>query len=150
MNPQELASIDIHELLPQQEPFVLIDQLCHYDEQQTITRFTVRPDHLMTEGDHLMTCALAENMAQTCAARLGYYNKYILREGIQIGFIGDIKNMAILDTAHVGDTLLTTVNVTMQLMDVTLVHATITCGERTIATADLKIALLPAAPQEAE
>ena len=138
-----LETIDIHELLPQQEPFVLIDQLCSYDEQTTATRFTVRPDHLMVEDGRLMTCALAENMAQTCAARLGYYNKYILKEGIQIGFIGDIKNMAVLDTARVGDTLLTTVTVTMQLMDVTLVHATIVCGERTIATADLKIALLP-------
>lgn len=142
MNHPELETIDIHELLPQQEPFVLIDQLCQYDDQQTVTRFTVRPDHLMVEGDHLMTCALAENMAQTCAARLGYYNKYVLKEGIQIGFIGDIKNMVITDTANVGDTLLTTVTVTMQLMDVTLVHATIVCGERTIATADLKIALL--------
>ena len=142
MTTPRLEDIDIHELLPQQEPFVLIDRLCHYDEQSTAALFTVRPDHLMVENGRLMTCALAENMAQTCAARLGYYNKYILKEGIQIGFIGDIKNMAILDAAHVGDTLLITVSVTMQLMDVTLVHATIVCGQRTIATADLKIALL--------
>lgn len=140
MTPR-LEDIDIHELLPQQEPFVLVDCLTSFDEHCTTTRFTIREDHLMVENGRLMTCALAENMAQTCAARLGYANKYIHKKDIQIGFIGAVKDMVIHDTPKVGDTLLTTINVIQELMNITLAEATIRCNDRIIAMAQLKIAL---------
>lgn len=141
MTPQ-FEDIDIHELLPQQEPFVLVDHLIWFDEQRTTTRFTVREDHLMVEDGRLMTCALAENMAQTCAARLGYVNKYILKKDIQIGFIGAVKDMVIHDTPKVGDMLVTTIDVLQQLMNITLAEATIRCNDRIIATSQLKIAMV--------
>ena len=140
MTPR-LEDIDIHELLPQQEPFVLVDCLTSFDEHCTTTRFTIREDHLMVENGRLMTCALAENMAQTCAARLGYANKYIHKKDIQIGFIGAVKDMVIHDTPMVGDTLLTTIDMLQELMNITLAEATIRCNDRIIATAQLKIAL---------
>ncbi|MBR5688713.1 MAG: pseudouridylate synthase [Prevotella sp.] len=140
MTPQ-FEDINIHELLPQQEPFVLVDHLIWFDEQRTTTRFTVCEDHLMVEDGRLMTCALAENMAQTCAARLGYVNKYILKRDIQIGFIGAVKDMVIHDTPKVGDTLVTTIDVLQQLMNITLAEATVRCDDRIIATAQLKIAM---------
>lgn len=141
MTPR-IEDIDIHELLPQQEPFVLVDRLTWFDEQRTITEFTVREDHLMVEDGRLMTCALAENMAQTCAARLGYVNKYILKKDIQIGFIGAVKDMVIHDTPKVGDMLVTTIDVLQQLMNITLAEATIRCNDRIIATSQLKIAMV--------
>jgi predicted hotdog family 3-hydroxylacyl-ACP dehydratase len=141
MTPR-IEDIDIHELLPQQEPFVLVDRLTWFDEQRTTTEFTVREDHLMVEDGRLMTCALAENMAQTCAARLGYVNKYILKKDIQIGFIGAVKDMVIHDTPKVGDMLVTTIDVLQQLMNITLAEATIRCNDRIIATSQLKIAMV--------
>lgn len=141
MTPR-IEDIDIHELLPQQEPFVLVDRLIWFDELRTTTEFSVREDHLMVEGGRLMTCALAENMAQTCAARLGYVNKYILKKDIQIGFIGAVKDMIIHDTPKVGDTLVTTIDVLQQLMNITLAEATIRCNDRIIATSQLKIAMV--------
>ena len=36
-----LRKIDIHELLPQQEPFVMIDTLTHFDMTRTVTELTV-------------------------------------------------------------------------------------------------------------
>ena len=141
MTPR-IVDIDIHELLPQQEPFVLVDRLTWFDEQRTTTEFTVREDHLMVEDGRLMTCALAENMAQTCAARLGYVNKYILKKDIQIGFIGAVKDMVIHDTPKVGDMLVTTIDVLQQLMNITLAEATIRCNDRIIATSQLKIAMV--------
>ena len=89
----ELEKIDIHELLPQQEPFVMVDTLTFFDEKETSTTFTIREDNIFVEDGFLNECAIAENIAQTCAARLGYINKYILKRGIQIGFIGGIKNI---------------------------------------------------------
>lgn len=137
----DLEQIDIHELLPQREPFVMVDKLVYFDEKTTTTSFLVREDNLFVENGRLNTCALAENIAQTCAARLGYVNKYILKRGIQIGFIGAVKDMKVIDTPVVGDVLTTTIHVLEQIMGLTLVTAVIRIGDRVVATAEMKIAL---------
>ena len=43
-NPSEdaLRSIDVHELLPQQEPFVMIGTLVHFDRKLKIGRASCR------------------------------------------------------------------------------------------------------------
>jgi len=137
----DLEQIDIHELLPQREPFVMVDKLVYFDEKTTTTSFLVREDNLFVENDRLNACALAENIAQTCAARLGYVNKYILKRGIQIGFIGAVKDMKVIDTPVVGDVLTTTIHVLEQIMGLTLVTAVIRIGDRVVTTAEMKIAL---------
>lgn len=137
----DLDQIDIHELLPQREPFVMVDKLVYFDEKTTTTSFLVREDNLFVENGRLNACALAENIAQTCAARLGYVNKYILKRGIQIGFIGAVKDMKVIDTPVVGDVLTTTIHVLEQIMGLTLVTAVIRIGDRVVTTAEMKIAL---------
>lgn len=137
----KLDEIDIHELLPQQEPFVMVDKLTAFDEKITATSLTVRADNIFVEDGWLNECALAENIAQTCAARLGYINKYILKRAIQIGFIGAIRDMTVVARPNVGDRLETVIEVMEQVMELTLVTATITCNGRQIASAQMKIAL---------
>lgn len=137
----DLEQIDIHELLPQREPFVMVDKLVYFDEKTTTTSFLVREDNLFVENGRLNACALAENIAQTCAARLGYVNKYILKRGIQIGFIGAVKDLKVIDTPVVGDVLTTTIHVLEQIMGLTLVTAVIRIGDRVVTTAEMKIAL---------
>ena len=137
----KLDEIDIHELLPQQEPFVMVDQLTAFDEKITATSLTVRADNIFVEDGWLNECALAENIAQTCAARLGYINKYILKRAIQIGFIGAIRDMTVVARPHVGDRLETVIEVMDQVIELTRVTATITCNGRQIASAQMKIAL---------
>lgn len=39
---------------------------------------------------------MIENIAQTCAARIGYVNKYILKKGIQIGVIAAVRDLKFL------------------------------------------------------
>ena len=133
--------IDVHTLLPQQEPFVMIDQLLHFDEVTTTTRFTVREDHLYVENGRLNACALIENIAQTCAARMGYINHYIYKKEVQLGFIGSVKNLIVKRVPLLGETLTTTIKVMEEIMQLTLVQAEIKVGEETIVTAEMKIAL---------
>lgn len=133
--------IDVHTLLPQQEPFVMIDQLLHFDEVTTTTRFTVREDHLYVENGRLNACALIENIAQTCAARMGYINHYIYKKEVQLGFIGSVKNLVVKRVPLLGETLTTTIKVMEEIMQLTLVQAEIKVGEETIVTAEMKIAL---------
>lgn len=75
----DLEQIDIHELLPQREPFVMVDKLVYFDEKTTTTSFLVREDNLFVENGRLNACALAENIAQTCAARLGIFSSEAYR-----------------------------------------------------------------------
>ena len=137
----DFEKIDIHELLPQQPPFVMVDKLMHFDETVTTTTFEVRADNIFVDDGTLNACALAENIAQTCAARLGFVNKYILKRAIQLGFIGSIRNMQVMRTPSVGEKLTTTITVREQIMGLTLVDATILVGEEKIVTAEMKIAL---------
>ena len=132
--------IDVHTLLPQQEPFVMIDRLVHYDPVKTVTMLQVRPDNIFADDGHLSVAGLNENIAQTCAARMGYIS---LSSGdkVKIGVIGAITGFSVNRTPLVGEVLTTEIEVKQEVFQVTLVHATVKVGEEVIAETDLKIAL---------
>lgn len=137
-----METIDVLTLLPQRPPFVMIDRLVHFDEVATTTLLTVRKDNLfIEEGGVLNPCALVENIAQTCAARMGYINKYIYKNNMRLGFIGGIRNLQILRPVRVGEQLTTSIEVVQEVMKLTLVNATVKVGDETIVTAEMKIAL---------
>ncbi|MBO7470984.1 MAG: pseudouridylate synthase [Bacteroidaceae bacterium] len=132
--------IDILELLPQRPPFVMVDHLTDYSETQTTCELTIRKDNVFCENGELASAGLIEHIAQTCAARLGYYNKYILKTGVRLGFIGEVKDLEIVRLPREGETIETTIVVMQEIFDVTLVTAEVRVGEETIATTRLKIA----------
>ena len=99
----ELRAIDVHELLPQQEPFVMIGSLVYFDRTLTITETKVQADNIFVDENHFSASGLMENIAQTCAARIGYVNKFILKKAIQLGFIGGIRNFEVIELPVVGD-----------------------------------------------
>ena len=136
----EFEKIDIHRLLPQQEPFVMIDRLVHYDPVRTITTLEVRPDNIFNDDGHLSVAGLNENIAQTCAARMGYIS-FSSGDKVKIGVIGAITGFSVSRTPKVGEVLTTTIDVVQEVFNVTLVHAAVTVGEEVIAETDLKIAL---------
>ncbi len=138
---QVLRQIDIHELLPQQEPFVMVDTLVRIDERATVTRTVIKASNIFVDGKSLSASGLVENIAQTCAARIGYVNKYILKKEIQIGFIGAIRNMEILRLPLVGEEIETSVDVVEEVFGMTLANAIVTCNGETIAMTEMKIAI---------
>lgn len=142
MTKTQLETIDVLTLLPQRPPFVMIDRLIHFDEVVTTTQLEIRPDNLFMEADGLLNnCALVENIAQTCAARMGYINQYIYKERVRLGFIGSIKNLQVLRPAREGEVLTTSIEVVQEVLQLTLVNATVKVGDETIVTAEMKIAL---------
>ena len=136
----EFERIDVHKLLPQQEPFVMIDRLVHYDPVRTVTSLEVRPDNIFADEGHLSVAGLNENIAQTCAARMGYIS-FSSGDRVKIGVIGAITGFSVSRTPKVGEVLTTTIDVVQEVFNVTLVHATVTVDEEMIAETDLKIAL---------
>lgn len=137
------ADIPVGLLLPQQPPFVMIDTLCRFDEREVETVLTVRPDNVFVDADDgcLSVCGMVENMAQTCAARLGYIN-YIRRETVRLGFIGAVRGCRILRRPHTGETIHTGIRVMEEVMGLTLVWATITDAHgQVLAEGQMKIAV---------
>lgn len=136
-----LRKIDIHELLPQQEPFVMIDSLIYFDQKLTVTETLVKASNLFVDDGQMSAPGLMENIAQTCAARIGYINKYILRKNIQLGFIGAVRNFEVRQLPKVGDLLTTHVEVKEEVFGLTLAEATIESKGKILASTEMKIAV---------
>ena len=137
----QLRQIDIHELLPQQEPFVMIGKLIHFDQNMTVTETLVQEENIFVDGGRFSAAGLMENIAQTCAARIGYANKYILKKDIQLGFIGAVRNFEVKALPKVGDTLVTRVEVKEEIFGMTLAYATIECDGEVLVSTEMKIAI---------
>lgn len=137
----EIDKIDIHELLPQREPFVMVGRMVYFDMGRCATRTRIAPGKLFVEKGRFTASGIIENIAQTCAARIGYINKYILKKGIQLGFIGAIRNMNLYRSPEAGEEIETEIVTIEEVLGMTLVSAKVTAGEETIAEAEIKIAL---------
>ena len=118
----------------------MVDHLTDYSETQSSCDLTILPDNVFCEKGELAAAGLVEHIAQTCAARLGYYNKYVLKTGIRLGFIGEVKDLDIVRLPREGERIETTITVMQEIFDVTLVNAEVRAGEEVIATTCLKIA----------
>lgn len=137
-----LRKIDIRSLLPQRDPFVAVDHLVQYDDTEVVTETVVKSDSLFTEDGRLTAAGLMENIAQTCAARIGFHTLYVLgRETVDIGVIGALRNMEIHALPPVGQTLTTRVTVREEAFGITLVEASVTSEGQLMAEGEMKIAL---------
>ena len=137
------SEINVLELLPQQKPFVFVDQIENFNisELSCTTHFLVKEDSLLVKDGYLSESGIIENIAQTCAVHIGFYNKYILNRDIQVGFIGAVKNLRIFDKVQIGDLLITTIAIKTEFGSMKIADATVdVCGKR-VAEGELKIAL---------
>ena len=135
-----VSEVDILELIPQRPPFIMVDRLLHFDRIVTTAEFAVREDNIFLEGDELQPEGLVENIAQTCAARIGYVN-LMNKESVRLGFIGSVRNLSILGTPKIGETIETTITVKEEIFQMTLVDAEIRLNGSVIVNAEMKIAL---------
>lgn len=136
----KFEKIDIHELLPQQEPFVMVGRLCHFDMDKTVTKTKISDSNIFVENGVFTTPGIIENIAQSCAARIGYVNKYILKKCVQIGFIGAVRNMNLYRCPKAGEEIETTILTIEEIFGMTLVSATVRAGDEIIAESEMKIA----------
>ena len=136
-----LRQIDIHELLPQQEPFVMVGSLISFDEVKTVTETTIAADNIFVDDGRFSASGLIENVAQTCAARIGFVNKFILGNGITIGVIGAVRKLVINALPAAGQTITTTVEIVSEVFGMTLAKATVTCEGEELLSTEIKISV---------
>ena len=137
----DFQKIDILSLLPQRPPFVMVDTLLHVDEAGITTALHVGADNLFAEDGHLTEPGIIENMAQTGAARMGYINLYVNHGKVVLGFIGEVKRLAIHRLPRVGECVETTVEVRSEVLSTLLVQATMRAGGEVVAEGSMKICM---------
>lgn len=132
-----IESITLKDLIPQRPPFVMIDKLLSCDTATTTTELKVRDDNVFVAEGRLSASGLMENIAQTCAARIGFLN-----DSVKIGVIGAVSNFEIFRTPNIGERIVTTIELLEEMFQITLVKAVVKSGDETLAQANMKISLL--------
>ena len=130
-----VSNIDVHTLLPQQEPFVMIGKMEHFDMQCIVTSTIIDSSNIFIENQRLSAFGLTENISQT------YVNRYILKKEIQIGLIGAIKNLNVIDLPKVNDEIFTKVEVMEEVFGVILASAEIRLKDKVIVSTEIKIGI---------
>lgn len=120
---------------------VMVDRLLHCDTVVTETELTVSKDNIMVEDGRMSAIGLIENVAQTCAARMGYINLTSGKE-VRVGVIGALRDMTIHSLPEVGSTIKTRIEVSDEVFGMTLAQAESRCGDMLLCSGTIKIALL--------
>jgi len=118
------AVTNIKNLIPQKDPFIMVDTLRSYSKSAAISSLTIQKDNIFFENSTLNEAGLVENMAQTVALHTGY--EYFLKGmDAPTGYIGAIKNVEILKLPLLNETISTEVRIIQEFMGVTLVEITV-------------------------
>ena len=131
-----------HPFIPQDYPMVLVDRILESSSTLTVCVFRVKEDGLFMSDGSLSESGLAENMAQTAAAGVGFRYKTENKE-VPVGFIASIRNLKIHELPLVGSELYTETMMTDSVMDVSFVQGTIRLGSKVIAECEMRIFLNP-------
>lgn len=135
------VDIPLKELIPQRPPFVMIDKMLSFNMTVTETQLEIRVDNVFCKDGRLSSEGLMENIAQTCAARMGYINLN-KNEAVKIGVIGSVSNYEVFRTPKVGEVIVTSIEVLEEMFQITMVRAFVRCGDEILAQANMKIALM--------
>jgi len=151
------TDVNVIDLLPQRPPFIMVDQLTHYDSISAKTVFLIREDHLFCQDGVMEEAGLVENIAQTCAARTGFKQRLengdfermtpvIGRGKIKIGVIAMIQSLEMKRCPLVGEVLETSMVIEEEIFSTTLVRSEVKTGDETIAMCKMKLFLTDKAP----
>ncbi len=132
-----LGKEKVRVLLPQKNPFAMVDYLYEYSDFRIVTGYKVEADNLFVEEGRFNESGLIENMAQSMALHTNY-SFYLKNMQAPEGYIGSVKNVKVLALPEVGQEIRTEVDIIQEFMGVTLVHAVIKCGEKVLVSSQMK------------
>ena len=130
----------VGQLIPQKFPFVMVDKLLSFSENEIIAGFTIYSENIFVDGLVFQESVIIEQMAQSVALYTGY-QFYLKQEPAPTGYIGAIKSVEILKLPKVGEHIETTVSILQEFMGVTLVNISSKVNNEVIAFAQMKTVL---------
>ena len=130
----------VEQLIPQKFPFVMIDKLLVFSENEIKAGLTITEENIFVSENYLQESGLIEHMAQSVALHTGY-QFYLKKEPAPTGYIGSIKSIEILQLPQVGSEIETTVTILHEFMGVTLVEISSKLNNIVIARSQMKTVL---------
>lgn len=101
-----------------------------------ITDFNIPENHIFVENCELSEAGILENIAQTCATRIGWLNH---DKPIRIGVIGSISKLEVFSRPKAGNKIFTKVEILAEIYDAIIVKAEVKCNEEPIAQCEMKV-----------
>jgi len=134
----DFRDIPIVKLIPQRSPMIMVDKMLSCDENNAVAEFTIRQDNILLGDKSFSAPGIVENMAQSCAARMGCVD-LLHGEPIKLGYIGEVRNAIITYYPHCGEILHTYIHVIEDMFNVLLADVLVKIDGKTIATAQIKV-----------
>ena len=130
----------VESLIPQKAPFVMVDKLLFFEENNIIAGLTIPNDNIFVQDGKFVESGIIEHMAQSVALYTGY-QFYLKKEPAPTGYIGSVKDVEVLELPLAGEELVTEVKVIQEFMGITLVDIITKRGGVQIASAQMKTVL---------
>ena len=131
-----MTPVNVAPYIPQRPPVLVVDSFLECSNSLIITEYKIPQDHIFVQDRYLSSAGLIENIAQTCATRIGWLNR---DKPVKIGVIGSVSNLEIFRLPCVGQSLTTRVDVLSEIFEATVVHAEIKCDGEAIVRCDMKV-----------
>ena len=129
----------INTVIPQAEPFVMIDELLEAGPTLFKSSFTIAKDNIFLDGNTFSESGVIESVAQTCAAAFGYLSGSQKADDKPIGFIGAVSKLTVFENVLVHEKIETQIEVLNSFDKIQLVQGTVTKGNQTVLTCQMKI-----------
>lgn len=134
----KLNKINITDIIPQQFPFVMVDELIAADENGFKSTLIVKGNNIFFKDGKLQEPALIENIAQTVAAGFGYIDKQTGGTP-KVGFIGAISKLKIYELPKLNTKIKTNITHLHQFENVHLVKGENFGNGKILAECEMKI-----------
>jgi len=116
-----LPITNIKHLLPQKEPFVMVDELLSFSKTKAISSLTIQENNLFFENNSFLEVGMIENMAQSVALHTGY-DFFLRGEKAPTGYLGSIKKIELFYLPKLNEKITTEIQILHKFLDVTLVE----------------------------
>lgn len=131
---------DIKRLIPQREPFIMVDEIEASDDTHAVTALTVRSDNYFMLPDGTMSeTGLIEHIAQSCSALMGYLALEQQLANPPVGLIGEVKHFECHRRPQASEEVCTTIEFGFTFGNVTIATGESRVDDELIAKAQLKI-----------
>lgn len=130
----------VENLIPQKNPFVMIDKLLQFSEKQVEAGLEIKENNLFFYADTFQEAGLIEHMAQTVALHTGY-DFYLQKKEPPVGYIGSISSIEIERLPLLGENLETTAIILQEFAGITLVKIDVRINGEIIASGQMKTVL---------
>jgi len=134
------TDFDIHDLIPQRPPMVMIDKLTEASETSATGEMTIRESNLFCENGLFRETGMIEFIAQTAAAFTGYKNK-INNQKVSEGYIGAIKNLVIHDLPPAGAFIRSVITLENEIVGYSIITGRVFLAEKLLAVCEMRILL---------